>query len=609
MRMRSGQSKTGDRVGARSFPWRPALSHLGTAIRFSTVLIVASLSICFGSPTYAQDLLIVEEEAEEVVEVAQAAPVAAAPAQPPAGAPGQPGKPAEGAPGQPAATPPVAVTATTIEDKEFKAAQAEFQEGKLVIKSDPPQSIALNELQKVAFTHDTKLVVNWVGQENRDLVQIGSVEDGNGIRDLHVRASGLAPKAITQVAVISRPQFRVWRLNVANSPYWKIAIERIGKASVADLYFEPPTNDLFETDLELTLTFDDNSNAKATLKVTGHTSDQAAVESPAGGAANAPRLATLQLEGGDSLKGRIMPGQPDTITVETAWKSSFDVPLLQLRGILFDGVKPEAKTKYDEHLAKPGEDDFVVVSSKDGGFAEVNGRLTSVGESDLKILYEEKERSIKLDRVQAVVFGAHPATRAWKGPYQVFNLASGDVLSAQWQSLSEKVIQAKSAWGTDLELPREAVVDVTGRNTKMVNLSEMTPSNVEQVAYFDRIIPWVRDKSLNNRPLRLDDKTYNRGLAVHSRCLLTYDLNSDFAMFRAILGFDEDAGDRGRVVCRVLVDNQELFAKPDFRAGEKSIPVEVPVKGAKQLRLEVDFGEDEDVGDRVIWANARLYRE
>ena len=48
--------------------------------------------------------------------------------------------------------------------------------------------------------------------------------------------------------------------------------------------------------------------------------------------------------------------------------------------------------------------------------------------------------------------------------------------------------------------------------------------------------------------------------------------------------------------------------KPDFRSGEKPVPVEVPVKGAKQLRLEVDFGEDEDVGDRVIWANARLYR-
>ena len=29
---------------------------------------------------------------------------------------------------------------------------------------------------------------------------------------------------------------------------------------------------------------------------------------------------------------------------------------------------------------------------------------------------------------------------------------------------------------------------------------------------------------------------------------------------------------------------------------------------AAQLRLEVDYGRDQDTGDRVIWANARLYR-
>jgi hypothetical protein len=91
--------------------------------------------------------------------------------------------------------------------------------------------------------------------------------------------------------------------------------------------------------------------------------------------------------------------------------------------------------------------------------------------------------------------------------------------------------------------------------------------------------------------------------------VLTYDLGGDFATFRAILGFDEDAGERGRVACRVFVDQKELFSRPDFRSNEKAIPVEVDVKGAQQLRLEVDFGEDEDVGDRVIWANARLYRE
>lgn len=143
----------------------------------------------------------------------------------------------------------------------------------------------------------------------------------------------------------------------------------------------------------------------------------------------------------------------------------------------------------------------------------------------------------------------------------------------------------------------------------MVNLSELTPSNVEQVPYFDRKLVYVKDKSWNDRPLKLDGKTYSRGLAVHSRCVLTYDLAGEFATFRAIVGFEEEAGDRGRVVFRVIADDKELFAKPDFRSIEKPVVVQVSVKGMKQLRLEVDFGEDEDIGDRIIWANSRLFRE
>src|SRR5258708_7514254 len=96
-----------------------------------------------------------------------------------------------------------------------------------------------------------------------------------------------------------RRQCRAWRDDLANSPHWKIAIARIGQASIADFYFEPPAKDLFETDLEITLTFDDNSSAKATLKAADHTSDQAKIVSPADGSEAKPnRLATLQLEGG-----------------------------------------------------------------------------------------------------------------------------------------------------------------------------------------------------------------------------------------------------------------------------------------------------------------------
>ena len=499
---------------------------------------------------------------------------------------------------------------TNIEDKQFPGPQLEFQDGKLTVKSDPPQTVALDELQKIAFIHPTNLALEWIGQEPRDLTQVGAVGEGNGIQDVHLRAKGLTAKGLKQIAVVCKPLFRVWRLDVAQSPHWKIAVERIGQASAADIYLEPPSKDLFEQELEVTLTFDDNSSAKGILKAAGHTSDQAAMPGEAEDSGNPPRrLATVQLSGEDSLRAFVIGGDPEKLILETSWQPALEVPLTQVRGLLFDGGKTEAKNKFDERFVNPGDDDFLLVESRDGGLAEITGRLLSVNEGSVKINYEGQERSIKLERIQGIVMAAQPRANAWKGPYQVFRMASGDTLSAAWLKHSETAYQVQPGWGGELDLPRQVVIEIIGKNTKMVNLSELTPLAVEQVPYFDRLMPWVRDKSWNDRPLKLNGKTYGRGLALHSRCVLTYDLGGEFAAFRAVLGIDEDAGERGNANCRILIDEQELFSKVNLRGGEKPVPIEIAVKGARQMKLEVDFGEEQDVGDRVIWANARLYRE
>ena len=540
--------------------------------------------------------------------VIQVAPGQANPAQPnPQKGNADKGKPAEQAGQKP--TGPM-VTVTTIEDKQYQAKEAEFKDGKLTIKSEPPRTVVMEELQRVVFQHETKMAVEWVGQKDRDVVQVGAAEDGNGVRDVQIKATGLAAKGIKQVAIVSKPQFRAWRLDVKQTPFWKIAMERVGQAPVAEFHFEPPTKDLFETELEITVTYDDNSTAKETLKATTHTSDQIDPQFPAESLATKfGRIATVYAQGGDLFNGRLLKGDAEQFTIETSWLPQFDLPVASMRGVFFDGSKAEVKTKFDAQLAKPGEDDFVMVSTPEGGVAEITGRVQGLVDGKLKIAYEGQQRSIKLDRVQALVFSTHPTTRSSKSPFQIYRMSSGDLFSAALQSLEEKTIKLRSMWGADIEVPRESIVEVTGRNTRMVNLSELTPSIVEQVPFFDRKMTFVKDKSWNDRPLKLDGKTYTRGLAVHSRCFLTYDLAGEFSTFRAIVGFEEEAGDRGRVVCRVIADEKELFAKPDFRSVEKPVIVQVSVKGAKQLRIEVDFGEDEDIGDRVIWANARLFRE
>jgi hypothetical protein len=119
---------------------------------------------------------------------------------------------------------------------------------------------------------------------------------------------------------------------------------------------------------------------------------------------------------------------------------------------------------------------------------------------------------------------------------------------------------------------------------------------------------WRKDVNLAGGPLKMDGRTYERGLAVHSRSSLTFDLEGQYSTFEALVGFDESAKGLGRVDCRVLADDKEVYANPDLRADAPPVKLALSIAKAKRLSLVVDFGPDQDTGDRVIWANSRLFR-
>jgi hypothetical protein len=143
----------------------------------------------------------------------------------------------------------------------------------------------------------------------------------------------------------------------------------------------------------------------------------------------------------------------------------------------------------------------------------------------------------------------------------------------------------------------------------MTFLSDLNPSKVEEAPFFGHQLSWRRNVNLLGEPLKINGKTFDHGVAVHSRCILTYDLNSRYSTFEALVGFDDAARGKGRVDCRVYADAKEIYANPDLRADGPPVKLVLPVSGAEQLRLHVDFGRGQDTGDRVIWANARLHRQ
>ena len=90
-----------------------------------------------------------------------------------------------------------------------------------------------------------------------------------------------------------------------------------------------------------------------------------------------------------------------------------------------------------------------------------------------------------------------------------------------------------------MKLPAAEVTDVRFRGGRMTYLSDLRPSKVEEMPYFGRKLPWRRDVNLLGEPLKIERPDIQRGVAVHSRSVLTYDLNGRYATFEALVGFDD----------------------------------------------------------------------
>jgi hypothetical protein len=522
---------------------------------------------------------------------------------------------------------PLVFTVTTAEGDQVSGSIAELSDGKLTLDTAPPQSFTLADLERIepgasaataAEANSGDLV--WLGQDNHDLVQVGGAPGGNGIQDVHLRINRLSNKAIKQIAVVCRfPKLlRVWRLDTSASPHWRLAIARSELASEADLYIEPPAGDSFDMKFEATVIYNDGETSKSSVTALTHTSDALKVDrqtkpgepsTKSEDSSTEDDAADVFLAGLGRLRGKIVSLSPQSLVLRTTWDADVEVPVLHVRGVWFGRQAPAGtRAKFDERLAEPGSDDVVFVAAQDNSAAEVAGQVQGLADDKLTLRYQGEDRPIKQDRLLGLVFTAHAKLPPLAGTHQVFLLGGDQSIAGNWVAWRDGALEVLTPWQSPLQLPAAAIHQIRIRNGKIVYLPDLEPIEVEELGYFGRVISWRSDKGFDGGPPVMNGKKPVRSLAMHSRCVLTYALNGQFDKFVSTVGFDDSGQHRGRVACRILADGRELFSSQDLRATQDALPIDVAVDGAQQLTLEVDFGADADIGDRVLWAEPRLFR-
>lgn len=112
------------------------------------------------------------------------------------------------------------------------------------------------------------------------------------------------------------------------------------------------------------------------------------------------------------------------------------------------------------------------------------------------------------------------------------------------------------------------------------------------------------DLSVDKNPLSIGGVRYESGFGTHADSALAVQLAGVATRFRAVVGVDDEVGDKGSVEFAVVGDGKTLWRSGVVRGGEAGKRIDVDVRGLKRLVLTVAGGDDGIDYDHANWADA-----
>ena len=110
----------------------------------------------------------------------------------------------------------------------------------------------------------------------------------------------------------------------------------------------------------------------------------------------------------------------------------------------------------------------------------------------------------------------------------------------------------------------------------------------------------------DGRPLSVDGVVYPKGLGVHARSEVRYALGSRCARFSAVIGLDDEAGDRGGVIFRVLGDGEVIYESGVVTGKTPAKKLDLDLTGTDELGLQVIESNGDFGYAHADWADARI---
>jgi len=298
-----------------------------------------------------------------------------------------------------------------------------------------------------------------------------------------------------------------------------------------------------------------------------------------------------------------------------------------VRSVRFKQQNAEQRSEWNKIRGSRDRSDLIVIRKADR-IDYIKGVLREVDAKTVQFELDGERIPVTIGKVEGLIY--HQTGVVDLAP-ELFRVTDGYGTNLAGASLTATADSVRFTTSTGVQIERRYndLRELDFSAGKIVYLSDVMPRAVEWTPFFeapqlseslqefyrpkmDRAL--TRGKSSDKEgklQLMVDEEgtiaTFDKGIAMHSRSSIKFDVPVDVRRFRALVGIDARVRQHGHVRFVVRGDGGELYAA-DVSGTRLPSDVSIDITGVRQLELFVDFGENLDVGDHLNLCNARLVK-